>query len=146
MNVSKYQKTAPVDVEAVAKDLGLEIFRQDLGQGISGKLLKEDGKFMILVNKNEPHVRQRFTAAHEIGHYLLHRDLIGEQFEENYMLRSDKTSNAQEAEANKYAAELLMPFVLIQHLMQQGYKTIDELADQLQVSKIALGIRLGLPT
>lgn len=149
--ISSFQTTAPVDVKAIAQSFDLEIYQAEMSAGVSGALIKDakyktKSGFVILVNKREPNVRQRFTAAHEIGHFILHKELIGEKFEENYMLRSDKTSNKQEQEANRFAAETLMPFNLINKLCSEGLQTIDELAEKLEVSKIAMAIRLGYPT
>ena len=31
-----------------------------------------DNNFKIAINTSQSEVRQRFTAAHELGHYLLH--------------------------------------------------------------------------
>jgi Zn-dependent peptidase ImmA (M78 family) len=50
----------------------------------------------------------------------------------------------QETEANKLAAEILMPFPLIEKLMGQGIRTIEGLAEALEVSKAAISIRLGV--
>ena len=34
--------------------------------------------YRIVVNSGHNRVRRRFTAAHELGHYVYHRDLIGD--------------------------------------------------------------------
>ncbi|HEY7329040.1 MAG TPA: ImmA/IrrE family metallo-endopeptidase [Gemmataceae bacterium] len=81
----------------------------------------------ILVNADDSLPRRRFTAAHELGHYLLHflPRLRTTQDVETYlvqddndeMVREEDTSNADknlslpemERQANRFAAELLMP-------------------------------------
>src|ERR1041384_7945755 len=65
----------PVAVERVAAGLGLQVERADLDD-VSGLLVIEDDKGMIGVNASHPQVRQRFTIAHEVGHYVLHRDQL----------------------------------------------------------------------
>jgi len=149
--IARHSAKAPVDVAAIAKDFGLMIFSADLPANVSGVIVKDKSYntpsgFAIFVDSGEPAVRQRFTAAHEIGHFVLHRDLIGDRHEDNYLLRSQGISNRQEQQANQFAADLLMPRNLIQKAMEDGYTTVDALADLFQVSKIAMGIRLGLPT
>jgi Zn-dependent peptidase ImmA (M78 family) len=149
--ITPYLQTAPVDVMAIAEVLGLHIYESNLGQGVSGALVRDPSyhtrsEFIIFVNSDEAYVRQRFTAAHEIGHFVLHRDKIGQRVEDNYLLRSDGLSNATESQANKFAADLLMPYPLIDSLVREGVTGIDALAIRLQVSQIALAIRLGYPT
>lgn len=141
----------PVDVAQIAKRLGLEIFVRNLAPGVSGALVRDGSystpsEFVIFVDDSEAYVRQRFTAAHEIGHFVLHKDSIGNGIEDNYLLRSTNFSNRMEAAANKFAADLLMPFPLIQKLISEGKTSVSQLAQALQVSEIAMGIRLGHPT
>ena len=141
-------RVAPVDVQAIANRLGLGIFQQRLAAGVSGVLLNDisfgtTSGFAILVNQGEVFTRQRFTAAHEIGHFVLHRDRIGERVEDNYLLRSDRMSNLTEQQANRFAADLIMPFRLINRFVAEGIRTVPDLAVRLQVSEVAMAIRLG---
>ena len=53
--------------------------------------------------------RQRFTAAHELGHAVLHRDRMRGFVEDAAVSEGDDTADPMEAEANRFAAELLMP-------------------------------------
>lgn len=141
----------PVDILAIARELGLEIYSLPLPQGVSGVLLRDAtagtrSGFVIHVDRDEPSVRQRFTAAHELGHFVLHRDQIGDRVEDNYMLRSPGFSSHQEVEANKFAAAALMPYPLIDAATRQDIRTPEDLARAFQVSVTAMSIRLGLPT
>jgi Zn-dependent peptidase ImmA (M78 family) len=139
----------PTDLGAVSKALGIPIYSTSLAKGVSGVLVRDSeavGGFVIHVDKDEPAVRQRFTAAHELGHFVLHKDMIGERVEDNYLLRSDGFSNAVEAEANSFAANLLMPRDQIAKAMEAGIRTPEQLAKAFGVSLTAMSIRLGLPT
>jgi Zn-dependent peptidase ImmA (M78 family) len=143
--------TAPVDVAAAAQRLGVKVFAAKLADKVSGVLVRDPkygtpSGFVIFVDEDEPAVRQRFTAAHELGHFVLHKDSVGHKNEDNYLLRSEGMSSRQEAEANRFAAALLMPFDLIEDAMSKGITTPKELAKHFQVSEIAMSIRLGLPT
>jgi len=142
---------APVDVAAVAHRLGLAVYVSPLPEGVSGALLKDaryDTKsgFVIFVDDSEAPVRQRFTAAHEIGHFVLHRDRIGDGVQDNYLLRSEGFSSRMEVEANRFAADLLMPFPLINKFIAEGVRDVPALAKRFLVSEIAMAIRLGHPT
>lgn len=141
-----YMKEAPVDVLACATAVGLPVYSADLGQGISGMIVRRDGGFVCYVDATEPSVRQRFTAAHELGHFALHRELIGDTHSDNYLLRAEGFTGYQETQANAFAADLLMPRELIQRKMEQGITSVADLARAFGVSQIAMSIRLGLPT
>lgn len=141
----------PTDLVAAANIFGLSIYSCELAEGVSGMIVRDDDEdapsgFSIFVDRNEPSARQRFTAAHEIGHFVHHRHLIGEEMVDNYLLRAEGMTNRQEAEANRFAADLLMPHDKIAEAMEQGYRTVEQLADLFGVSKVAMGIRLGSPT
>lgn len=141
----------PVDVLGAAKKLGVYVYSAELADKVSGVLVRDPSYgsksgFVIFVDQDEPAYRQRFTAAHELGHFVLHKDSIGDRVEDNYLLRSEGMSNKQEVEANKFAASLLMPMDMIKAEMEAGNTTISGLAKKFQVSPTAMSIRLGLPT
>ena len=64
-------KSAPVDIEAVARHVGLRVVRTTLGGDISGLLVTREGVSMICVEERHHENRRRFTIAHEIGHHVL---------------------------------------------------------------------------
>lgn len=105
---------APVPVEAIAKARGARIFYQSLENDVSGFLYKDKAQVVIGVNTHHAPARQTFTAAHELGHLLLHDQ--EEQFHVDHdfrvRLRDDVSSQGTdeaEREANLFAASLLMP-------------------------------------
>lgn len=67
----------------------------------------------ILVNENESKQRQTFTIAHELGHFLLHREELGNIPDLLVVYRDGKSDNALEKEANHFAANLLVPDFLL---------------------------------
>lgn len=142
-----YMQEPPVDVLTCARAAGLEVYSVDLPNGVSGMIQRTDGnRFECYVDASEPSVRQRFTAAHELGHFVLHRDSLGQTHEDNYLLRSDGMTNWQETQANRFAADLLMPRDLIATAVESGTTNVSELARLFNVSELAMGIRLGLKT
>jgi hypothetical protein len=150
--LAKYHSHAPVNVLGLAKELGLNVWGMNsLPSNISGKIFRDPANggssgFSIAVNSTEAPVRQRFTIAHEIAHFLLHRaQLENGDLIDDTMYRSG-LSSAEEAAANKMAAHILMPFSLINSLVSAGITDVSELAGRLQVSQTAMRIRLGIPT
>jgi len=142
-----HQQTAPVKVGELAQSLGVRVVISELPTGISGKLTCDSGgQWTIRVNRHEHKNRQRFTIAHEIAHYVLHRSEINGELTDDTFYRSG-LSERREWEANRLAAEILMPWDLLRQEMQSGEKrTPAELAEIFGVSEAAMHIRLGLPT
>jgi Zn-dependent peptidase ImmA (M78 family) len=142
----------PVDVTAAAESLDLSVVEQDLEGSVSAMLVVKDGHGVIGVNANHHPNRRRFSVAHEIGHYLLHRDSASVFVDATPVFFRDGTSSAgteqQEVEANAFAAELLMPAAAVREkLQQQAVDPYDDaavhrLARAFGVSTQALTIKL----
>src|SRR5215204_5083184 len=103
---------SPVPIEKLVKKLPIELKYGDLGD-VSGLLVRDSASCTIGVNKNHPKVRQRFTIAHEFGHYLLHAG-ISSHLDRDYRINfrsaeSSQATNIEEIEANFFAASILMP-------------------------------------
>ena len=150
-SISKHFAAAPVPVGKIATDLGLLVKVSTLAPGISGEIGRgmngATPTFIIRVSKHEAKERQRFTIAHEIAHALLHSHLIKDSLSDDVLYRSS-LSNSLEAEANRLAADIVMPWVLIHKWMEQFPNDSislhqEALAKYLQVSKVAIEIRLG---
>jgi Zn-dependent peptidase ImmA (M78 family) len=144
--------TQPVKIGALAEALGLRVTRaSNLKATISGLIRPAedtDSGYEILVNKFEMPERQRFTVAHEIGHYLLHRDQIGAGIVDSVMYRSSLSSK-KEVEANQLAATIIMPAEAVKRELGKLGGTdeigvVEELAEQFRVSVPAMKIRLGV--
>jgi Zn-dependent peptidase ImmA (M78 family) len=104
-------------VEVIAKKEGLDIRLEPLQSNLSGFLYRHQNQAIIGANSLQARARQRFTIAHELGHFLLHED---EQLHVDrspyFRLRSDLASqgvDSAEIEANRFAAELLMPRAMV---------------------------------
>jgi Zn-dependent peptidase ImmA (M78 family) len=153
--------TAPVDIGKIAKSLQLEIVKQDADDKISGMLVNDFGNKKALIGVNRKHHinRQRFTIAHEIGHFLLHHfqgvHFDGENTGLQINFRDDKSASGEdlyEREANLFAAELLMPRTLLEadiskiknlSLIDKDDLTLKSLADKYKVSVRAITYRLA---
>lgn len=150
--IQGHQAGAPISLSEIASALGLKVFSTTLPNGISGEIRPDPenaGRYIIKVNRNDSARRQRFTVAHEIGHFLLHRDEIGDGITDDVLYRST-LSDRREAQANRMAADLLMPQNLIDEWMDRARtlkvdNVIGFLADKFNVSEAAMKIRLGIP-
>jgi Zn-dependent peptidase ImmA (M78 family) len=149
----------PVPVERIAASLGLKIKRHATDEDLSGFILRDPkgGHPVIGVNKAHHRNRQRFTIAHELGHYLLHEgSLVHVDRERAFKvnLRGDEASkgvDVAEKEANLFAAELLMPGEFLQRdLRSSGVldvrgevdAALADWAKRYEVSPQALSFRL----
>lgn len=147
----QHQTQIPVRVGQVAADLGIVVFEASLGHNISGLIqphaLAQSG-FVIKVNRYDSPERKRFTIAHEIAHFLLHKDYILNGVIDNIMYRSTLGSK-KETEANKFAAEMLMPMQQVRAQLEllDGCDLIEaakRLALVFRVSVPAMKVRLGV--
>ena len=141
-----------VKIAELARAFGLEVYRGELPPNHSGVIVKNAEKgggagYYIMTEKSDPLNRRRFTIAHELAHFLLHRDKIGDNYPENALFRGT-LSNREEIEANKLAADILMPHEKIDALIKEvGHKkvTLQDIAECFEVSRSAVRVRLGIP-
>lgn len=134
-------KTTPFDVDIFIGKIGLGLNRCVMSDDISGKLQKEEsGKWIIYVNSLHHPKRQRFTLAHELGHYFLHRDRAIE-FVDKALYRSSQMSS-MEYEANNFAGALLMPKNLILDFIRLRGASAELISEYFDVSVLAAKIRV----
>ena len=152
--ILSFRKSAPVNVEGLAAALSIRLRHVSLPAEVSGMIERSGDGYTISVNAADPVTRQRFTIAHELGHYVYHRHLLGEGVDEDRAYRSIATGKyrntrigkREETEANKFAVNLLMPMDLIDKLRRdEALTTPEQLARRLGVSLHTMSIRLGVP-
>lgn len=148
--VARHLAKAPVDLEAIFAELGIGYEERWMDDGASGSITRNGDGFIVAVNALESKNRQRFTAAHELAHYLLHRDLLGDGKRMNRHvdnLYGDERPDclvfkrSHEIEANRIAAQIVMP----KKLLEQEHASNPDagaLANKFGVSKAAMDIRL----
>ncbi|MCA8929214.1 MAG: ImmA/IrrE family metallo-endopeptidase [Alphaproteobacteria bacterium] len=141
----------PVKLGQIARELGVTIKVSSLHTGVSGQIKREGDGYVIRVNRHEARERQRFTIAHELSHFLLHRHIIDstpEGIKDNVLYRSGAPERI-EFEANRLAADIVMPMELVEKALRDEFSgvvmdaTIEGLAARFQVSKAAMEIRLS---
>lgn len=145
--IEAHQNEFPVKVGAIASALGITVKKATLDAGISGEIKEVDGACTIRINRHDVKERQRFTLAHEIAHFLLHRDKIGDGITDDILYRSS-LSDVLEAQANRLAADIVMPWHLIKASLEKSSdlgseQKIERLAEEAEISTTAIKIRLG---
>ena len=148
--IERHQRQWPVSVVPIANDLGLRVYRRtDWPDNISGRIFRSSdvggsSGYAIEVNARHPPNRRRFTIAHEIAHFVLHSDVIGDSLYDDGLYRSG-LSNRYEVQANRFAQRILMPDHLIQDALRLFGSDPRRLAKEFEVSEEAMRIRLGYP-
>lgn len=107
----------------------------NFGSGPDGIQAMIGDEAAIGYNKDVHWHRQRFTVAHEIGHFFL-----GHTQPHSTALPGQKTP--WETEAHKFAAELLMPLAFLKLDIKSGINTVEKLRRQYLVSEQAMWIRV----
>ena len=131
----------PLDVAAVAEKFGIRIEYVSLENDLSGILYKdeEDGSWVAQVNEDHHPNRRRYTIAHELGHFCLHRHLK-QRFEDKIFFRGGE-ANKPEWQANDFACAILMPEDKFREMVRSGVSKVEVLAKEFKVSTLALRIR-----
>ena len=138
----------PVDLEALAQTR--EIFVQEMEsdeEGVSGMLLRHGDTFGILYSTQIPNIGfQRFSIAHELGHYFIDGHLDQIPFDDNvHRSRAGFVSNNYyEREADHFAAGLLMPITPVRRIIDRspiGFGSIEAIQQKTNASLTAAAIR-----
>ena len=147
--VRRHRQRVPVDVIGLIKDLGISYHEELMHPDNSGRINRAGWGWAIAVNEDESEQRKRFTAAHELGHYLMHRDLIEEHGHLDCLFGPASAHNPHEPlaprhemQANSFAVELLMPADEIRRRYDAGLDNVSELARTFIVSPQAMKVRL----
>lgn len=131
----------PTPVERIARSLKIRVSKEPFEGNVSGMLTRVGKRAVIGVNSWQSPTRQRFTVAHELGHFVLHPakptfiDHVRVDYRDE---RSQAGTHRQEIEANSFAAALLMPEDLVrEHVRRQLRLGSDPTGDELVVSLAA---------
>jgi Zn-dependent peptidase ImmA (M78 family) len=148
-----------VPVDKIAKSYGILLKIDAVDDDLSGFLYRDQKGKNVIIGANKSHHpnRQRFTIAHELGHYLLHQgELVHLDSDRGaFMLNlrdsiSSKGEDNDEREANLFAAELLMPAKFLKQDLEGkdldilgGGECLHKIARKYKVSTEALTFRLA---
>lgn len=133
-----------IDLEAIAWTLGVRVKCRPL-DGCEARIVGHNDQAIITVNSRSSPQRQRFSLAHELGHWNHHRGRI-------LVCRADEIGSGEnkwspvERDADNYAADILMPRYIFQPIAQSyaklTFQTVREIAGIFDASLTATAIRL----
>lgn len=148
----------PVEIVRICKENGLKVFEEYLNPDVSGLIVVDEKEWpkyetnqFIVVNLADLAARKRFTIAHELAHFLLHRN--GDKlYAHRDMVNNGGFRNSIEQEADYFAANILMPEKLIREKVEMlkeevwgkipDFALVKEVACNFAVSEAAARIRL----
>lgn len=144
----RFRSAAPVNITGLAKALGLAVRQVDLGPQIAGEIFPDlyrggPSGYTIRVNASDSPRQKRLTVAHEIAHFLRHRDRIRNKLVDDRMYRS-RLGSTREREAEELAFDLLMPRALIGKFRSAGMNDPQQLAERFNVPLHVMKRRLGI--
>lgn len=151
--VKRYSLQPPVDVELLTRTFA-DVTDKIFPAAIDGLCLdlKVPGKRpKVWISKNLHHLRRRFTLAHEIGHIIIpwHTGSIVDDLEAPRIAKG--RYKTMEAEANRFAAELLMPHDWVLNLNDRCvhifdvFRTIRQIADVSFDAALYRTLKFGKP-
>lgn len=134
---------ADLDIEAIAYACGAFITRERLS-GCEANIIGTGDRAVITVNSTSIESRQRFSAGHELGHWM--RDRGQNAFGcSNRTMQTEWTVNNPESRANRFAADLLLPlsmFVPLARAKPITFDTVAALSGEFKMSRTATALRL----
>jgi Zn-dependent peptidase ImmA (M78 family) len=130
-----------IQLDVLAQYCGATILYEQL-DGCDAYLVGGMEKAIIVVNEKSLPSRQRFSIAHELGHWMHDRGKITTVCKTE---PGGRSQNAQEKRANQYAQDLLLPETMFRPLAEGKeitFTTVKELAQVFETSWTATAIRL----
>jgi hypothetical protein len=132
-----------ISIEAIAQYCGATIVYEVL-EGSAARIIGNGDRAIITVDSQANRPRQRFSAAHELGHWAWDRGKVGFACTE-LMFAKEWTATNPEQRANEYASDLLLPeFLFVPRATGRDvtFATVEDLADRFETSMTATAIRL----
>jgi hypothetical protein len=134
---------ADIDIEAIAQYCSATVVYERL-TGCEARIVGNADRAIITVHSDSPRGRQRFSAAHELGHWMRDRNRVGFSCTKA-VFRSQWGSVDPERGANEFAADLLLPQTIFCRYSYASPVTLDSvrrLAEKFETSLTATAIRL----
>lgn len=132
-----------IDIEAIAEDCGATIRYRPLS-GCAARIMGFKDRAIITIDVDTIRPRQRFSAGHELGHWMRDRGRVTFQCKSKDFVREWSSDNP-ETRANRFASDLLLPpkmFRARQRGLPATFETVQHLAKTFCTSLTATAIRL----
>ena len=98
-----------IDVFGAIRSSGIALLVFPLGrEAVEGAYRRHEDQAFILVNSLRARSRQRFTAAHELGHHVLHGDRLAAVVDDYLPMDGKEAASPAENEADLFASHFLM--------------------------------------
>ena len=138
-------KSPPVDLLQILSTHGIAYEEvEDFPDTVDALIVEDGPKIYAAVNARQHPHRRRFSLAHELGHYFMHRDGMPEEPITIDNPPSDDlgaaTKSPAEIEADLFAGELLVPLEMLKPHVQ---KRIPELSKLFLVSEQVISIAIS---
>lgn len=143
-----------IDVIKLAKSYGIDIFlEKETGEGDFNACIKRNtdtNTYEIWVHPEQPLERQRFSIAHELAHFVLHKGKLDAKGQLNRD-PDDAVNKSEEEKADLLAEKILMPEKFVEEYITKKHidtakpftkETIDNVSNHFKVSRIVAAIRL----
>ena len=86
--MAKLKDIYTVDLNSLCRKLGLQSpVYETMDKEIFGKIIVDENSYTCKINEGITDTQKRFTLAHEISHFILHRKHIKEGITEDTLLR-----------------------------------------------------------
>lgn len=132
-----------IDVEAIAYHQGALVIYETLIKCEAFTLSNNANRAVIVVNDKSPQLRQRFSVAHELGHWMRDRNISA--FCDKKAYADHWYGSGRETLANQYAKELLLPksmFAPLAKNLSVNLESVRNLAKTFKTSLTATALRL----
>jgi Zn-dependent peptidase ImmA (M78 family) len=132
-----------IQIEGIAQHCGATILYEEM-EGADARIVGYGERAYITVNSISPVPRQRFSAAHELGHWMWDRGKMAFVCD-GKQLDSQWGEESGEKRANRYAVELLLPSSMFARKMEEGalsFRAVQQMSQDFQTSLTATAIRL----
>jgi Zn-dependent peptidase ImmA (M78 family) len=133
-----------IDITAIAQHFGATVVTEPL-HGSVARILGLGERAFITVDSQSVPARQRFSAAHELGHWMMDRGKLSGFTCTEKQLVTGWSGDNPERRANRFAADLLMPTYLFAPAAKDKeitFATVRELCHSFETSITATAIRL----
>lgn len=151
-HIFEASKSVPLNLSSLAYNLQIKLYYVPMDYELASYIDVNYEECSIYINSNHTLNRQRFSAAHAIGHYVFDRkkllkhggcnDTRDYQTSSNHSYYNPDISKTDESRANGVAVMMLMPEEILLNLYKMYPENITGIADILGVSEKALTIRL----
>ena len=150
----------PIDIELITEKVGLQLDIRNLDYKYDAFLKvskKEIAVNLVRYNDERYYNRLKFSLAHELGHFILHKDIMEffsfDSLEEYIYFKqniSDKEYSKFEWQANEFAGRILVPEIIFKKEVANflpddwinGFTFLNYLTDKFKVSENVIEIKL----